>query len=448
MASVAQNGETQGLSSETLSDFRWLAVERIVASRNFAKAGRLSSLLTYIARCAIENRTEEITEQQIGIHVFGRSPGYNPAEDNIVRTTARQLRQRLALYYQEEGGRDDLRIEVPRGGYIPVFQPSEKQDANGTSSLQVVDSSSVFIPPPVAPVAEPFSPRKSIAKKWLYAAALFLGGVSLTVATQKCISAVHLRASATDPLWREMFSPAQTTMFVPGDAGLNMFNNEARAPRQVPLADYIGGKYLYSPKAESPEFAGAPIASRRYVNIADLQFADRIPSLARFNRQEYRIRFPREMTPDDFRNVNVILSGAPVYNPWDELFDAHLNFHIVYDGAENNRMYVENRKPGAGEKLTYDTDWDRNVYGYVALTDNLDNNGKVLLIEGTSHVGVEAAVDFLFNDGKMEPILAKAKQPNGGLSNFEVLLDAAAPSNTGSGRSAVIATRFYPQGKP
>lgn len=445
MALLAHNEEVQFPPAETLSDSRWLAVGRIIASRNFAKSGRLSSFLAYIARCAIENRAEEITEQQIGIHVFGRTPGYNPAEDNIVRTTARQLRQRLALYYQEEGSADDLRIEVPRGGYIPTFQSIGKLSSD---SQPAAPNTASMQPEPLRPPLVRPTPGKRISKTWLYAAALLLAGAALALIAQTCISAMRLRASETDLLWREMFSSTQRTLFVPGDAGLNMFNNEAHAPRQVALSDYIGGKYLYSPEAKSPEFAGEPIAGRRYVNIADLQFADRIASLPRIRRENYRIRFPRDMTPDDFRNVNVILSGAPVYNPWDELFDSRLNFHIVYDGAANNSMYVENRKPRAGEKPIYDTDWNRGVYGYIALTDNLDNNGKVLLIEGTSHVGVEAAIDFLFNDKKMAPILARAKQRNGSLSNFEILLDAASPSNTGSGQSAVISTRFYPVSNP
>lgn len=445
MALLVQNDELQSRSAMALSDPRWVAVKRIITSRNFAKSGRLSSFLVYISRCAIENRAEEITEQQIGIHVFGRVPGYNPAEDNIVRTSARQLRQRLALYYQEEGNNDALRIEVPRGGYIPLFQSNGNHASDSRTAAPEAAFAQSELPGPSLVIS---APSKRIPKSWLYAAALLLVGAALALTAQKCIFVMRLRASAIDPLWREMFSPTQRTLFVPGDAGLNMFNNEAHAPRQVALADYIGGKYLNSPKAQSGEFEGAPIAARRYVNIADLQFADRIASLPRIHRENYRIRFPRDMTPDDFRNANVILSGAPVYNPWDELFDSRLNFHMVYDAADNNSMYVVNRKPRAGEMPVYDTHWNQSVYGYIALTDNLDNNGKVLLIEGTSHVGVEAAVDFLFNGEKMAPILAKAKQSNGKLANFEILLDAASPSNTGSGQSAVLATRFYPAARP
>jgi len=438
MAFLARSEESQCITSATLSDSRWLVAQRVIASRNFEKSGRLCTFLAYIVRCVIEERTDEITEQQIGIHVFGRAPGYNPGEDNIVRTTARQLRQRLAVYYLEEGSADELRIEVPRGAYIPVFQPGSKHLSELQSAS--LDSPSSTSQEPFTRSHDVHAPKKKAAKSWLYAAVLLLAGAALTLVTQKCISAVRLRASANDLLWRQMFSSTLNTIFVPGDAGLNMFNNETHAPDQVSLDDYIGGKYLYSLRAQSPNFAGAPIASRCYVPIADLQFAEHLASLPRFRRVNFRSSFPRDLTPQDFRNVNVILSGAPVYNPWDELFDVRLNFHFVYDGA-NNSMFVENRHPHTGEPSAYRTDWKR-IFGYIALTDNLDNNGKVLLVEGTSLVGVEAAVDFLFNSKMMAPVLDKAKKSNGDLSSFEVLLDATSFGG-GDGRVEVLATRFY-----
>lgn len=441
MAVLQPVAEAQSLPSPEPTDSRWTAVERILASRNFAKSGRLSAFLAYIVRCAIENRAEEITEQQIGIHVFGRTPGYNPAEDNIVRTTARQLRQRLALYYLEEGGSEPIRIEIPRGGYVPVFQSGETH----TTDLHVIPQ-----PTPALPANTPDTGERGltaaisnrmIRARWLYAAMLLLAGAALTLAIQKCALMERFYASATDPLWRELFVPGEATLYIPGDAGLNMFNNRAHAPHQLALSDYVGGKFLYSPDAQSPEFAGAPLASRRYLNITDLQLADHLTALARFRREDYQIRFPRDLQPADFRNANVILAGAPTYNPWVELFDGHLNFHIAYNGAGQSSMFIVNRKPLAGEPSIYDSSSSRG-FGYIALTDNLDSNGKVLLVEGTSGVGVDAAVEFLFNDKKMAPIIARAEAHNKPLANFEVLLDAAF-LNGDSGQTKVVATRFY-----
>ncbi len=421
----------------TTSDSRWIAVERIIASRNFAKSGRLSAFLSYIVQCAIEDRAEGVSEQQIGIHVFGRTPGYNPADDNIVRTTARQLRQRLALYYQEEGSTDGLRIEIPRGGYIPVFHTS------GSQTAEAIASPSPLSEPQSDAADAPISPP-SASLKWLNVLLLLLMGAALCLGIERGITFYRMRSSVTDPLWRELFSGSQTTMFVPGDAGLNLFNNEAHSSTQLALRDYIGGGWIYSPVAKSPGFAGGPVAARRYVSISDLELASDLKGLSRFSRSGYRIKFPRGLAAEDFRNANAILAGAPVYNPWVEMFDAHLNFHIVYNGEGDSTMYVVNRKPLSDEPSRYVVAPARQGFGYIALTDNLEGDGKILLIEGTSHLGVDAAISFLFNDGKMAPIIAKAKISNKPISNFEVLIEANFLKGN-SGEVTVLATRFYPK---
>ena len=82
-------------------------------------------------------------------------------------------------------------------------------------------------------------------------------------------------------------------------------------------------------------------------------------------------------------------------------------------------------------------------YGYIALTDNMEGNGNVLLIEGTSMAGVDAAVSFLFNEKKMAPIMDSARANQGKLSNFEVLLEAPFLKSN-AGNVSIVATRFYP----
>src|SRR5262249_29719984 len=43
-------------------------------------------------------------------------------QDAIVRTEAVRLRARLSKYYEDEGGSDSVIIELPKGGYVPVFR--------------------------------------------------------------------------------------------------------------------------------------------------------------------------------------------------------------------------------------------------------------------------------------------------------------------------------------
>ena len=89
-------------------------VHRIVHSPTFARSERLGTLLTFVCDLALKGREAEINEQKIGQAVFGRSQDYDSAADGIVRSQASRLRQRLDLYFQQEGVdepiRSDLRI--------------------------------------------------------------------------------------------------------------------------------------------------------------------------------------------------------------------------------------------------------------------------------------------------------------------------------------------------
>src|ERR1700761_2924155 len=111
----------------TSIDPRLTLTERVVASNLFRGSLRLREFLLYIANCALTESPEAATEQQIGVHVFQRAPGYNSSEDSIVRTHARLLRQKLAEYFSTEGAAEPLIIEVPKGHYLPIFRARESE---------------------------------------------------------------------------------------------------------------------------------------------------------------------------------------------------------------------------------------------------------------------------------------------------------------------------------
>ena len=97
-------------------------VRRVASSVTFEKSPRLRAFLIHVCRCALENRSEEATEQQIGIYVYGRSPSYNPNDDNIVRSQARVLRLKLEHHFANEGKDEPVVITIPKGQYLPVFE--------------------------------------------------------------------------------------------------------------------------------------------------------------------------------------------------------------------------------------------------------------------------------------------------------------------------------------
>ena len=98
-------------------------LQRIIASPPFEDAGRLVRFLTFVVEQTLAGNGSELKESIIGIEVFGRTPGYDPKTDPIVRVQARRLRAKLEAWYQDGGQTSAIRIALPKGGYEPEFGP-------------------------------------------------------------------------------------------------------------------------------------------------------------------------------------------------------------------------------------------------------------------------------------------------------------------------------------
>jgi hypothetical protein len=104
------------------SDARWALVNRVLHSTTFEHCPKLRAFLEYVCRCSLEGDPAAATEPQIGIHVFGRPPGYNTNDDNIVRSQARLLRMKLEHHFANEGRFEPVVISIPKGRYLPAFE--------------------------------------------------------------------------------------------------------------------------------------------------------------------------------------------------------------------------------------------------------------------------------------------------------------------------------------
>lgn len=176
-------------------------LQHILVSRHFKNSPRLKAFLIYICERSLSKRFAEISELQIAVHVFRRSSDYNPAKDTIVRTAARQLRQKLELYRLGEGADSGFRLTIPKGGYIPFFERNA-----------VIDEA---VPVATGRARPPRGGPQRLAKALAAAAAcgpLIWGGLSLE--------------EMMDPrtiFWRAVLTPHQATLLVSGDSGLAMF---------------------------------------------------------------------------------------------------------------------------------------------------------------------------------------------------------------------------------
>src|SRR5580765_2616250 len=97
-------------------------LDRILNSPTFQQGDKLKRFLKFIVLEAVAGRRHELKEYVIGVQVFGKEEAFDPRTDPIVRVQARRLRAKLVRYYREEGRADETVIELPKGGYAPVFR--------------------------------------------------------------------------------------------------------------------------------------------------------------------------------------------------------------------------------------------------------------------------------------------------------------------------------------
>ncbi|MGO6737862.1 adenylate cyclase [Rhizobium ruizarguesonis] len=118
-------------------------LERVVSSPEFPGVGRAATFLRYVVSETLEGRGNRIKAYSIAIEVFGRDPGFTQ-DDPVVRIEAGRLRRSLERYYLVAGQEDPVRIDIPKGGYVPTFTWScpalvdiGGEDAGETSATEV-----------------------------------------------------------------------------------------------------------------------------------------------------------------------------------------------------------------------------------------------------------------------------------------------------------------------
>lgn len=447
-------------------DPRYQLVQRILATPDFIRSPQLSRFLLYISTTTFEGRSHILSEQHIGVVVFGREPDYDSAADTIVRSHALRLRRRLEQFFQRGGNAEPLLLTIPRGGYVPVFSPSTRYSANTKendshsnertpdaivqgSSHQNETSSPLLDrhhtpheatsrSPAIHSVLEPLSelpPDTSFAQTQISPGVLWRYRVITALSTTLSIGLVitlvlHLRTHFITRrhhiLWSQLFTEDQPTQVVLGDSGLVLFHAVAR--QRVSLHDYLNddvSKQMPFVQHVEPDFARF-LLHRRYTSMVDATALTHLLRLPEAMPERTLVHYSRDMHLNDFKSGNVIMIGAQEAVPWVELFENHMDFAFSIDNPDTHAVFL-NRHPAPGELSSYSSyssTTKTKAYSVLAFLPNLSGTGNVLILEGLSMVGTEAAVDLAMDDERLLPILAKIRKPNGSLPHFEMLLES------------------------
>jgi hypothetical protein len=386
--------------------------------------------LLYVCRSALDSHTDEISEQKIGERVFHRAPDYNPNEDNIVRSQARLLRQKLEAYFATEGAEEPLLLRIPKGGYVPEFID------------RPIEPVTVVQPISIAP-----APARHNLVQWLVAAVAILSVAVAVLAIEmvrakSTAPAAGTASHALNALWSQLLSDkAPTTIIVP-DHTYAMLQESAgeREELQNYLNRQTPGDNTGARKLQDlfPRFS-----TRRYTSFDAVTTSVRVLQLAEKFGSRVVVRYARDITLRDLSPGNAVLIGRPATNLWTGLYASKINFHIESDLA-SRRIICRNSAPQAGEPAEYVSKVEGarvESFSTVAFMPNL-NGGNVLLISGAAGSAQEGAGDFLTSD-KLFTRLAEKIERDGRMPFFEALLHTVAIDGM-SQEPSIVSYRVLP----
>lgn len=394
------------MQSALLQDPRWSLVLRVASSRSFKSSPRLRDLLLYVAECAMRAAPEDATEQQIGVKVFGRAPGYNSSEDSIVRSHARLLRQKLAAYFENEGADEELRIDVPKGHYLVVF----------------TSRPSPVLAPPVVKVRKPnLEPLESHAatdtaspssahtpgklRSWLVWFGLVLVAIALGALAAVLLTGPRVNRSVAT-LWRP---------FLSGEPPLLIYSNG------VFVGDSKSGmRYATLQEIQNPPGDGHLID--HYTGIGEADGVYELTRLFDAAHATFILKRSRLVTWDEAKQRNLIFIGSPAENLAVRALPSNAEF-TLFSSPEASGYH--NNHPRPGEPANYvrlEHPLNRD-YAIVSFLPGMQSGKQMMWLSGLTTLGTQAAVEFASRPESAAELLRATTGPNGKIRPFDALLE-------------------------
>jgi hypothetical protein len=240
-------------------------------------------------------------------------------------------------------------------------------------------------------------------------------------------------------LWTNFLNASPDTDVILADASFGLLQDLDKT--SFPFDDYLDRSYINQLQGQHPSPEMQAILNRvvrwNMGSQDEFKLAQRILALDPLGKRIHLYN-ARDYMPDLTNRDNVILIGGRISNPWDDLFEARMNFTVKFDN--DGSIAVVNRAPAEHEQSVY-SQVNSVQYCVVAYLPNPGHNGNVLLIEGTGAEATEAAGNFLLSENQLANFKKTLHVDR--FPYFEVLLKVSSVQGTPL-TSTVEAYRAYP----
>ena len=386
-------------------------LDLLLAHPLFFQSKRYPALLRFVVEQTLEGYADQVKERSIGMEVFGRPPGYDANADPVVRVTAGEIRKRLAQYYYDPSHSEELRIELPTGSYVPVFQRLV-EPATPPASLPAPKASEDILQPPLPqpqpqpspslqPEPHPGLRYQSHGHPILILLLVFVtlilglvGGYWFHQYRQSRIPAPIPAGQVVDDFWQPLTAGPATVTFCLGEPARDSSGDTdpAQTIRHTKLTEP-----LYFRLRQSGLFT-----------LADVVTLTRMTDVLERQNKTFRVSAASEASFAQLREGPAVLIGA-----FDNLWTLRLtrDLRFGFDSIDGNAFIVD-RKSSA--KTTWTMAWDlpyeklARDYAIVARYRDTTTGQPVIVAAGISEEGTEAAGELISNPADLEALLHDA----------------------------------------
>jgi len=389
-------------------------IERLLLSPHFKNSRRYTDLLRYVVQQTLEGHADILKERTLGIEVFGREPSFDTAGDSIVRVAAAEVRKRLALYYQEEGHENELRVDLPSGSYVAHFRLPPKP---GRATAAESEARAPIHIDQTAPATQ----EGRGSSRWLklgIAAGVFLAVIIAGLAGIRYMGMPGEQKDLLAPVWK---SPQDVILCV---GTPSLAHNQPGADDSIEKA------------------LGQPATNNTLLPFADAMTLSGFQILLNNHHKAHRVQLARTTAFSDLRAGPVILIGA-LDNPWTLRLTSKLRFHFSGTDEWVGEIVDSNAKQAGRWSVDFHVPYSDRTQDYAIAAilhdDTLDQ--PLLIAAGIGPNGTMAAGEFLMNRGDLGALARMAPAHWSG-KNVEVVL-ATQVIQGNSGPPRIIAAEYW-----
>ncbi len=402
-------------------------LNKLLESHTLHGSESLKSFLRFVVTQTVENHDAHLKEYTIATEVFGRHSNYDSRNDSVVRVQASRLRTKLHEYYANEGKDDALIIDLPKGGYIPVFTVSQPNSVAvaGAAEIKKAFVSEIAATAPTPQLIEEVAKSPQIQRfqgRWVYVALVVIAAVALMFA----LSAFYYRSQvsqlsdptisragdlaelkAAAPLWNDFLNSSEPVLV--------SFSNTrftGTAETGMKLLNPFTMTQKDDPKAES----SAPIITEHYTGIGEVMGVYALADFFSKARHSFRVKRSLLMTWDDLKAGNLVILGSPAENNLlrDLPQQQDFVFGVLKDENGNMSYGITNLRPKAGEQKYYVAKQEgpsrsqiSEDYAVISYLKGLDSKNRLMILAGITTYGTQAAAEYVSNPDYIKELIAR-----------------------------------------